>query len=98
MAAFNTARDEAYLQAIDTGSVSPQNVTKGWSAVGDARTRDNHASMHGQKRAMNEPFRSPSGALMRFPGDTSLGAGAADLANCRCSSRYTIRHLDEALG
>jgi hypothetical protein len=86
------------LQAIDTGSVSPQNVTKGWSAVGDARTRDNHASMHGQKRAMNEPFRSPSGALMRFPGDTSLGAGASEVARCRCASLYRIDFIGEALG
>src|SRR5690606_16523732 len=91
LAAFNVARDESFQQAIDTGAVSAQNVTKTWGAVGDARTRDAHASMHGQKRAMGEPFRSPTGALLQHPGDASLGAGAADLANCRCAALYRDR-------
>jgi len=97
LAAFNVARDEAYLQAIDTGSVAPQNVTKTWGSVGDARTRDAHAAMHGQKRAMGEPFRSPTGALLKHPGDASLGAGAADLANCRCAALYRVDFLAQGL-
>jgi hypothetical protein len=66
--------------------------------VGDARVRDAHASLSGQKRAINEPFRSPTGALLKHPGDASLGAGGADLIHCRCAALYRIDFIGEALG
>jgi len=39
---------------------------------------------------MDLPFQSPSGALMRFPGDASLGAGPAELVGCRCMVQYNF--------
>jgi len=47
-------------------------------------TRDTHRGPYGmdrQKRPLNEPFKSPSGALGMYPGD--FGVGSEDI-NCRC--------------
>lgn len=96
MAAFNTARDEAYEQLVESGRVKADNVLKAWSAVGDGRTRDAHAAMSGQRRAIGAPFQSPTGAQLMFPGDSSLGAGAGDIANCRCTSQYRVDFIAEA--
>lgn len=54
-------------------------ATKVWSAVIDDRTRDNHVSINGQHRPMNELFSNG----LRYPGDY-LGS-AAERVNCRCS-------------
>jgi hypothetical protein len=96
LSAFNAGRDEAVQQLIDTGQVRPQAVTKTWRTAADARVRDAHSAMAGQKIAFDQPFRSPTGALLRYPGDTSLGAGAADVANCRCIAMTRIDYLGEA--
>lgn len=98
LAAFNQARDEAFQQAIDTGAIRPQNAVKIWRTAADARVRDAHAAMGGQKVRFDQPFRSPTGALLMHPGDTSRGAGASDIANCRCISVNRIDHLAQNLG
>lgn len=83
-AALNAGRDEAWQQAYDNGSIDPTFVTSTWKTSVDGRERDAHREMHNQQRAYNEPFNSPTGAQLWHPGDTSLGAGAEDVANCRC--------------
>lgn len=45
-------------------------------------TRDTHAAMNGQKRMQGEPFQSPSGALLMYPGDPS--APPEEVINCQC--------------
>jgi uncharacterized protein with gpF-like domain len=67
-------------------------VKKVWIAARDARTRgadgedkSDHFHMMNQTVAYEEPFTDPrSGRQLMFPGDTSLGAGASDVCNCRC--------------
>jgi hypothetical protein len=93
LTAFNEARDETMRQAVETAGIEPEAVTKGWDAAGDARVRETHAAMDGQRVKFTEPFRSPSGALLMHPGDTSLGAGAAEVVACRCVSTARINHL-----
>jgi len=74
----------------------PFYTNKTWLAAQDNRTRGaegddkaDHYHMNGQNVAENEPFTDPrSGKQLMFPGDSSLGAGAADICNCRCSSAY----------
>lgn len=95
ISAMNAGRVEAMQQLIDSGEVSAQAVTKKWSATTDKRTRDSHAEMNGDEVNINEPFRSPTGALLMHPGDTSLGAGAEDVVNCRC---YTALNVDFLAG
>lgn len=97
LSAFSAGREETYAQAIDQG-IRAENVTKTWRTAADGRVRDAHAAMRGQKRAFGEPFRSPTGALLMHPGDSSLGAGGSDLANCRCVHVIRIDQIAEALG
>jgi len=90
LTAMNAGRDEAYRQQIESGRLAPENVTCGWSATGDDRTRHSHKAMNGQKRRFGEPFQTPGGALMRFPGDTALGAPAEETIGCRCTKTYRV--------
>lgn len=55
-----------------------------WIATPGPRTRPSHISANGQTRDVNEPFQVGGQSLM-FPGDSSLGASAWNLVNCRCS-------------
>lgn len=96
IAALNAGREEAVLQAIDEGVISHEHTTGIWDATGDARTRPSHAYMEGQRRREGEPFRSSTGALMLFPGDTSLGAGAEDVISCRCFKRIEYDYIGQA--
>lgn len=53
--------------------------------------------MQGQKIALGGTFVSPTGARMKFPGDTSQNAGPADVINCRCVASYKVDWLAQTL-
>ncbi len=90
--AIRAAKHEAYQQLIDSGRVAENDIVRVWSAADDARVRDTHASMSGQEVAgLSRPFRSPSGALFRYPGDQSLGAPASEIVACRCDESIALR-------
>lgn len=95
IASLNAGRNEGLEQLIDTGAVSRDHVKVVWNATGDARTRDSHFAMNGQEVKFGEAFTSPTGARMLHPGDTSLGAGGADVIGCRCYAQVKIDHLAE---
>jgi hypothetical protein len=71
-------------------------LTKIWLSSPDSRTRgtkptdpSSHVALNGQEKEMNEAFvEGRTGARMMFPGDSSLGAGANNVANCRCTLIY----------
>jgi len=58
--------------------------TKEWLTANDERVRPIHVDLHGTSIPFNETFAAATGP-MRFPGDDSLGAGAEDVVNCRCT-------------
>ena len=64
-------------------------MQKVWDAILDDRTREAHAIADGQVRGMGVPF-IVAGEMLKVPGDTSLGASAGNIINCRCSARYTL--------
>ncbi|MCK5617720.1 hypothetical protein KAR91_88465 [Candidatus Pacearchaeota archaeon] len=64
-------------------------MKKVWDAILDDRTRPAHVSADGQVRGMGVPF-IVAGEMLKVPGDTSLGASAGNIINCRCSARYTL--------
>lgn len=81
---LNQARVEAVAQTVEQAEINRAQVRRIWRATQDPRTRDTHAAMDGQARGIDEPFESPSGALLMMPGDPSLGAPASEIVNCRC--------------
>lgn len=72
--------------------LDPVEVQNRWISQGDSRVRDgdifNHLDADFQIRE-DGVFRV-SGQLLRFPGDTSLGATAANVIRCRCASVMTL--------
>lgn len=67
------------------GSLRESPVTKEWVTVGDERVRQAHVFADSQVVTLNQPF-TVGGQQLRWPGDTSLGASAGNVINCRCSS------------
>lgn len=98
--ALNTAQNEATQQLIDTGAVDTQDVKREWDASGDNRTRPSHAAMDGQQVGPNEAFKVTSGpntgAVMMFPGDSSLGAPLEETIQCRCRVRLRVDYIAAA--
>lgn len=84
-----SAKHEAYQQGLDAAGRDASLVTRKWRSAGDRRVRHTHMILNAQEvTGMDIPFHSPSGALMRYPGDQSLGAGASEIIGCRCDVEY----------
>lgn len=90
MQALNAGRHEAVEQITERGDVPEAAVKRLWRSTPDSRTRDHHRSMNHQKVGMREPFVTPDGYRMMFPGDRSLGAPARETIQCRCDSATEI--------
>lgn len=58
-------------------------LVKVWNSLLDGRERDTHHAAHGQEVGIADPF-TVGGALLRFPGDASMGAPLRERINCRC--------------
>ena len=71
--------------SVTGGTPRQANVTKEWFTQGDERVREAHVLADSQEKDLNIPF-DVGGELLRFPGDTGLGATAGNVINCRCSS------------
>lgn len=78
MAALNQSGIEAMRQAVDTGAVKADTVTKVWHTARDPRVRDSHADQDRQSVGLEGAF---SNGLM-YPGDPA--GGAHETSNCRC--------------
>lgn len=86
---LNQAREEAVQQMLQQTGIAPDSVIRTWRATHDKRTRDTHAAMDGQTRGIDQPFQSPSGALLMYPGDPDAPAG--EIINCRCVITTEVR-------
>lgn len=65
-------------------------LDKYWVATADDRTRDDHAIADGQKVRLDEAF-TVGGYMMKYPGDSSMGAPASEIVNCRCTVAFRPR-------
>lgn len=73
-------------QAVgDDGKKMGLTMEKVWVSAQDDRTRHDHLAMDGVAVPNDEPFTLPDGSQMFYPGDISLGAGAEQVCNCRCT-------------
>lgn len=90
--AVEAARQEAFSQWQDKTGVPDEFIIRRWDHAGGGKSsRDWHMEMDGWTvRGMKEPFVTPRGARMLYPLDGSLGAGAAELVNCRCQAVIEI--------
>ena len=91
--AARAAQWEAYKQAEEMGAIGTGGVRKIWNTTLDNRERPSHNKIDGQVRALDEPFRTEAGHLLMYPGDTSLGAPAEEVVQCRCHPQYKVDWL-----
>lgn len=61
---------------------------KTWITMRDDKVRHTHAEANGYKVGIFDSFHIGA-SEMSFPRDYSLGAGAEEIVNCRCSLKYT---------
>lgn len=93
LTALNAGAYEALRQAVDEGKIEAAAIRRTWRSASDLRVRDTHVALNGDTVGLDEPFVSPSGARMLYPGDVSLGAPAAERINCRCFPQVRIDFL-----
>ncbi len=81
--AQNAGRYESYRRAKRMGV----DLTIEWEATLDDRTRHAHRQMHGQRTTVDEPFYTPDGYTIYYPGDCtgSSDAPQREIWNCRCT-------------
>lgn len=91
MTSLHAGQDEALRQAVDRGAVTGNQVRRVWRSASDAKVRDTHRALNGDSVGLNEPFTSPSGAALRFPGDPR--APASERIGCRCTLSIRIDSL-----
>lgn len=60
---------------------------KTWVMFGDGKVRPSHKAADGTRIPIDEAF-TVGGYKLMFPNDTSLGAGAEEIVNCRCTLRF----------
>lgn len=87
--ALNGGRVEVFQQLASEGG-DPAVMLKTWRHRGDERVRDSHREMGGQTVRIDQPFVTPRGARLNFPGDDSLGAPDSETAGCRCRLKFKI--------
>ena len=60
---------------------------KTWVTFGDSKVRPSHKAVNGTRIPIDEAFTVGNSKLM-FPNDTSLGADAEEIVNCRCTLKF----------
>ena len=92
--ALRAGRQEGIKQAIEQGAIRADSVTKIWDSTLDSRTRPDHVAAHGQEaEGIDGVFVLADGSRMLYPGDTSLGASAAQTIMCRCYAEHRVDWL-----
>lgn len=95
LASVMAAKHESFRQATAKANRDESLITRKWRSAGDNHVRHTHQILNGQEvKGLDLPFQSPSGALMRYPGDTSLGAGANEIVACRCDCEYNFNFAE----
>lgn len=88
--AVHESSELALGQAIERGALGREDLERTWYTAADERVRGSHRAMHGQIRALGEPFVSGNGNLLRYPGD--IDAPGSETIQCRCTvgTRVTV--------
>lgn len=87
LASLHESQREAFRQAVDTGTVSPQQVRRIWRTASDSRVRDSHSAQNGESVGLEERFSNG----LAYPGEA--GAPPGEVINCRCTLEYRVDFL-----
>lgn len=79
--AQNAGRYDSYRRARDLGI----DLVIEWTATLDNRTRHAHREMHGQRTTVDEPFYTPDGFTIMYPGQGGEDIPQRTIWNCRCT-------------
>lgn len=60
---------------------------KEWVSMRDKKVRETHSKVDSVTKKIYEPFLVGESLLM-YPKDTSMGADASEIVNCRCIAKY----------
>lgn len=86
--AVHQGNEEAYRQAIASGELRAEQLSRTWRTRIDGRERDTHELLNGQERDWGETWETVNGVL-RYPGDPE--APAVETIQCRCAILTRIR-------
>jgi len=85
------ARTETHNAAMFAGQEAAKStgleLEKVWLAHGGPRTRDTHLEANEQRQKIDTPYTVGGYQLLR-PGDSSLGAPAEEVIQCRCGEAH----------
>ena len=81
--ANTTLNYKDYLSAVKSGK-----MLKTWKTYQDNRVRKTHRPLNDKTIPIGELF-MVGNSFMLFPKDTSYGASASEIINCRCSVKYS---------
>ena len=76
--AQNAGRYDSYRRARDMGI----DLVIEWAATLDSRTRHAHRAMHGQRTTVDEPFFTPDGFTIYYPGQGGEDVPQREIWNC----------------
>lgn len=76
--AQNAGRYDSYRRARDMGI----DLVIEWAATLDGRTRHAHREMHGQRTTVDEPFYTPDGFTILYPGQGGEDIPQREIWNC----------------
>jgi len=81
--ANTTLNYKDYLSAVKSGK-----MLKTWKTYQDNRVRKTHRPLNDKTIPIGDLF-MVGNSFMLFPKDTSYGASASEIINCRCSVKYS---------
>lgn len=84
-----SASNAASLEAAKSTELP---LEKEWIETADERTRESHTGI--EPVALDSAFTLGSGDELEHPGDSSLGASADEIVNCRCAVAFRV--IDDA--
>jgi hypothetical protein len=89
MNAIFASRHETFRQAVASGQIREDQITRTWMSAGDTRVRDTHNHLHGKKvKGLSTPFITARGNRLLYPHQE--GAAAEEVINCRCDVTYRV--------
>lgn len=96
--ALRAGQFESAIQAMDKGEVDPQDAKKKWDSTGDKRTRFDHVELEARYAdgiPLEQAFVAIDGSELMYPGDSSMGATAKQIIQCRCRAVIEIDFISK---